>query len=673
MPLQDPAVYHSNKPEELPIVIDTGASCSITPIHSDFISTIDPSDVPSLNNISGTTAVVGQGTIEWNIQDAKGIVKPIQTTAYYVPQATIRLFSPQVYIKEDKSEPSKMTLKRDGVNLTLSCGTSLFFPINCGSNLPIMLTESALNRGNKKGTFTTFHLQDKFSFQPSADRINLQLLSNQLSIFQSTALDKSLLSQDNINLSPGSKELLLWHCRLGHADFQRILSILAKPEASRGAEEKGELARRMIHPSTKVSNALIPKCIACSIAKQKKNTPDSTFTIKNKSNEGAILQNKLYPGEKVSCDHYMSSTLGRLPHTRGKEDKANQYVGGTLFVDFATNYIFHHHQVNLTAAATVRSKHACERHFIELGYKIQGYWADNNPFQSKLWTDDCKLQHQQHTTFSGVGAQHQNYVERHQQTIFNWSRAMLLHFVLHWPQQANENLWPFFVDHAVYLWNTLPSRNNSQIAPKELFTNVAFEDYRHLQRAHVIGCPVFVLDPKLQESKKIPKWNMRSRRGVYLGVSKHHSSTVHLVLNPATGDISPQYHVLFDDHFSTVFSNGDFDPSVWESLVVSNKELETTFIQATDGTIIEPPDHTSFDATPTISNDTASSSASEGAEDITIPTTSSSPTTTASEGAVIPPTTITSPWEASSTIYTYSCSYFRTGRDLGASSFLSSQ
>jgi hypothetical protein len=89
MPLQNPAIYHSNKPDELPIVIDTRASCSITPMHSDFIGTIDPSDVPTLNNISGTTSVVGQGTIEWNIQDAKGIVKPIQTTAYYVPQATI--------------------------------------------------------------------------------------------------------------------------------------------------------------------------------------------------------------------------------------------------------------------------------------------------------------------------------------------------------------------------------------------------------------------------------------------------------------------------------------------------------------------------------------------------------------------------------------------------------
>jgi hypothetical protein len=145
MPLQNPAVYHSNKPEELPIVIDTGASCSITPVHSDFISTIQPSNVHVLNNISGTTAVVGHGTIEWNIQDANGVVNPIQTSAYYVPQATIRLFSPQVYIKEDKSNTSEMTLKNNGVHLVLSCGTSLFFPINCGSNLPIMLTETALN------------------------------------------------------------------------------------------------------------------------------------------------------------------------------------------------------------------------------------------------------------------------------------------------------------------------------------------------------------------------------------------------------------------------------------------------------------------------------------------------------------------------------------------------
>jgi hypothetical protein len=650
MPLQQPSIYHSNKPDELPIVIDTGASCSLTPIYSDFISTIDPSDIPTLNNISGKTPVVGQGRIEWNIQDARGIVKPIQTTAYYVPQATIRLFSPQVYIAADSTNTSEMILKKNELSLVLHCGTRLHFPINGRSNLPLMLTEAALNRQRKGGTFTTFHVQDHDSFQPSANRVNLQLLSEQLSVFQSTILDKSLLRQDNINLSPGSKELLLWHCRLGHADFQRILSILAKPDSLRGSEERGELHRRKIHPNTKVSNALIPKCIACSVAKLKRTTPDSTLTIKNKDREGVILQNTLFPGEKLSCDHYMSSTLGRLPHTKGKEDKASQFVGGTLFVDFATNYIFNSHQVNLTAAATVRSKHECERHFHEHGYKVQGYLADNNPFQSKLWTDDCMLQQQQHTTFSGVGAKHQNYVERHQQTIFNWSRAMLLHFVLHWPQQANENLWPFFVDHAVHVWNNLPSRSDPQVSPQELFTNVTYDDYRHLQRSHVIGCPVFVLDPKLQDSKRIPKWSMRSRRGVYLGISKHHSSTVHLVLNPATGDISPQYHVLFDDHFSTVFSNGDFDPSVWESLVISNKELEQTIIQATDGSIIEPPDLQSFDATPlpssTPSVDGITPSSPEGV--VTIPSASEGVVPSVSEGAIssiknesgIPPTTI---------------------------------
>jgi hypothetical protein len=50
---------------------------------------------------------------------------------------------------------------------------------------------------------------------------------------------------------------------------------------------------------------------------------------------------------------------------------------------------------------------------------------------------------------------------------------------------------------------------------------------------------------------------------------------------------------------------------VWESLVLSNKELETTFIQATDGTIIEPPDHQPFDATP--SQDETPSECPEGA------------------------------------------------------------
>ena len=39
------------------------------------------------------------------------------------------------------------------------------------------------------------------------------------------------------------------------------------------------------------------------------------------------------------------------------------------------------------------------------------------------------------------------------------------------------------------------------------------------------------------------KWKAWAWLGVYLGPSPNHSRTVHLILNPRTGHVSPQYHV----------------------------------------------------------------------------------------------------------------------------------
>jgi hypothetical protein len=47
------------------------------------------------------------------------------------------------------------------------------------------------------------------------------------------------------------------------------------------------------------------------------------------------------------------------------------------------------------------------------------------------------------------------------------------------------------------------------------------------------------------------KWTERARVGLYLGPSPQHARSVHLVLNIATGLVSPQFHVSFDDHFET--------------------------------------------------------------------------------------------------------------------------
>jgi hypothetical protein len=81
-------------------------------------------------------------------------------------------------------------------------------------------------------------------------------------------------------------------------------------------------------------------------------------------------------------------------------------------------------------------------------------------------------------------------------------------------------------------------------------------DHSDLMRTHVWGCPVYVLEPKLQDGRKLPKWNCRARMGQFLGFSKQHSSTVALVQNLHTGYVSPQYHAMFDDKFETVFSDG---------------------------------------------------------------------------------------------------------------------
>ena len=54
-----------------------------------------------------------------------------------------------------------------------------------------------------------------------------------------------------------------------------------------------------------------------------------------------------------------------------------------------------------------------------------------------------------------------------------------------------------------------------------------------------------------------------------MGFRKMHSTQVVLVNNLLTGSISPQYHVVFDDMFSTVMSSTATDPEVWIRLVTS--------------------------------------------------------------------------------------------------------
>jgi hypothetical protein len=149
-------------------------------------------------------------------------------------------------------------------------------------------------------------------------------------------------------------------------------------------------------------------------------------------------------------------------------------------------------------------------------------------------------------------------------SVLNMARAMLLHASCKWRDGIDASLWPMAVKYAVYLFNHLP--NAQQLFPADIFTGNKVPRHQLLS-IHIWGCQVYVL-----AGQKIPRWQPRSRQGIFMGFSNLHSSEVPLVLNLNTGSITPQFHVVFDDHFTTVslIRQDDSPPKHWEDLYLKN-------------------------------------------------------------------------------------------------------
>jgi GAG-pre-integrase domain len=302
--------------------------------------------------------------------------------------------------------------------------TSLTFPFHERSNLPLMLTEAHCSQQSQ----SSFIHRAGLSF---SDQAMLESLSQR-------ALP-TILSSSNLNLSPSQQELLLWHQRLGHADQQHIQVLLSTP--------RDATVPQILKPRHSKASSCDPViCETCQYAKQRRREPTSFHHTPRESEAGSLSRDILSPGQRVSADQYQSTIRGRLRHTKGREPASEKLVGGAIFADHATGLVFNQHQVGLTAAETVKSKHAFERFADSFALKIQGYATDNHPFLSGVFRADC-THNSQSLVSSGVGAHHQNKAERSIQTIMNWSRALLLHCIIHWPELASVDLWPFAADH----------------------------------------------------------------------------------------------------------------------------------------------------------------------------------------------------------------------------------
>ena len=104
------------------------------------------------------------------------------------------------------------------------------------------------------------------------------------------------------------------------------------------------------------------------------------------------------------------------------------------------------------------------------------------------------------------------------------------------------HLWPYTLKMANDIINITP-RSRNGLVPMKTFLQGLIRCNK-LDNLHPFGCPVYILDTRLQQMK-IYKWQQRSRVGVYLGQSGNHTRTVHLVLSIKTWLVSLKYHVQF--------------------------------------------------------------------------------------------------------------------------------
>lgn len=345
-------------------------------------------------------------------------------------------------------------------------------------------------------------------------------------------------------------EFMAWHERSGHLPFNAMFALAEKGIAP--ARFKTLKGRKLICPS-------------CLFGKAKRRK------WRQGKAHGSIRGSNETPGSTTSIDHVISAQPGLVPRLDGRHTR-DRINAGCVFIDHYSGLSYTHLQTSVDNEQTLQAKLGYERFAASHGVKLQSFRTDNGVFAEKFFRDNVS-ESSQTISYCAVGAHHQNgLAEREIRTLTEGARANLLHAQRRWPKAVGPILWPF-------AWKDYENKKNSLLLDStgrsalNRFSGVDIKP--DLRNYHPFGCPVFVLDSRLQSgASKIPKWDPRSRVGIYLGHSPCHAGTVALVLNPRTLRVSPQFHLVFDDEFSTVsFMTEGTIPPHWEQLVTKSAQL----------------------------------------------------------------------------------------------------
>jgi hypothetical protein len=521
----------------LSLILDTGASISVTNCIADFVGPVRPVQHTTLQGIAAGLAIKGIGMARYHIRDDTGNSRDYTIPGVlYVPDCPSRLVCPRQLLASTGNSGATMTVSAHSVRLHLAAST-IPIPYHGQSFLPILYTTPTM------ACYQTF-CQHAATSPPAAS-------SPDATPHGTSGASTTVLCRDPLPaLSSAQRTKLLWHRRLNHASFDRITAWM----------------RSGLLPVPKgVVNAPNPVCAACNYGKSHHRS--------HHISTGVIGADHLSPGAGVSADQLEAGCPGLVPTTKGSPT-TQRYRYCNVWVDHFSRLVYVTMHASKDAKEMLNSKLEfeafCKRH----GVSVKSIRADNGVYSSQVFRAHCDTQFQR-LSFCAVGGHWQNGVaERAIGMIQNAARTILLHAMHQWPSKLNEAFWPFAIRHAVNLYNHTP-RIDQTISPWELFTGEP--STRKLADYHVFGSPVYVLHKTLQDATGSGhKWRSRCWQGIYLGHSPMHAGNVALVYNPDTSHVTPQFHVTWDDTFSSVASpNSDGDDQVIETLLDKTAWLYT--------------------------------------------------------------------------------------------------
>ena len=535
-----------------PIAIDSCASYSLTNKRDDFVAeTINKVHIPIKG--LGNTIARYKGTVQWVIQDQHGesVAFTLQNVLL-VDNLPFRLLSPQHWAQCAKLTHGKCYTVIDEDQITLFWNGGKHYrriPLS-SSNIAVLTTAPAYKNYqmflSQIGHNPQHDFAETLTFLSETPVPQLTNKSEMNNIFGDQLEAKDLSSRVN-NKEETHKnqqeELFQWHCRLGHVSFAKLKEMAIR----------GDIPRSL-------ATCQAPKCAACLYGKLTRRP------WRNKKKVSPIKPlHVTQPGDCISVDQFESSTPGFIGLMRGFPTKM-RYTAGTVFTDHHSRLSFVHLHKSLSATETLHAKHCFERYCQQHSIQVRHYHADNGRFADKPFLTDVENKGQT-ITFCAVNSHWQNGIsEKRIRDLQDTARTMLLDAISRWPKALSSSLWPYAIKYANVIHNHTVMIRGQHVGktPLEIFTRANVRP--NLSIFHPFGCPVYVLNNRLQVSQQLNKWLPRARVGVYLGMSPHHARTVALVLNVETASVSPQFHVKFDDSFSTVSypRNQSINISAWK-------------------------------------------------------------------------------------------------------------